>query len=63
MLHLLKTLRTPRWEDYKIRRRDDNMWTFLGNGRIELEIEGENGKEVDFAPYIRNADVPWTLEV
>ncbi len=39
------------------------MWTFLGNGRIELEVEGEKGKEVDWAPYIRNADVPWSLEL
>ncbi|KAF6228775.1 hypothetical protein HO173_011622 [Letharia columbiana] len=63
MMHLLKTLRTPRWEDYRIKRRDANMWTFLGNGRIELEVEGEKGKEVDWAPYIRNADVPWSLDL
>ena len=63
MMHLLKTLRTPRWEDYNIKRRDENMWTFLGNGRIELEVEGEKGKEVDWAPWVRNADVPWTMEI
>ena len=28
-----------------------------------MEVEGEKGKEVDWAPYIRNAHVPWSLDV
>lgn len=35
----------------------------LGEWKDELEVEGEKGKEVDWAPYIRNADVPWSLDV
>lgn len=66
MLHLLKTLRVPRWEDYVIERKEEegNMWAFLGNGMIELEILGlKNGGEgVDYAPHVRNADVPWSLD-
>ncbi|KAF5692407.1 monooxygenase [Fusarium denticulatum] len=29
MLHLLKTMKTPRFEDFNIAYRSDNMWTFL----------------------------------
>lgn len=82
----------PRWEDYEIKRRDGNVFAFLGDGRIEREVlaemgggeeaggeetgeeageEGgrdkEKGKgekvEVDYSPYIRNEDSPWTLDV
>lgn len=60
---MLKTLRTPRWEDYEIRRRDRNMWSFWGNGRIEREVLGERGVEVDWAPFVRNEDGPWTLDM
>lgn len=66
MLHLLKTLRAPRWEDYVIERKEEegNMWAFLGNGRVELEVLAENGSEgVDYAPYVRNADVPWSVDL
>lgn len=63
MLHLLKTLRVPRWEDYEIVRRDENMWAFLGAGRIELERASDEGEEVDYSPYIRNGDVEWSLNV
>ena len=40
------------------------MWAFLGNGRVELEVLAENGSEgVDYAPYVRNADVPWSVDL
>lgn len=38
------------------------MWAFLGCGRTDMEIEHDNGAQVDLAPYIRVADTPWTLE-
>ncbi|KIX10029.1 uncharacterized protein Z518_01110 [Rhinocladiella mackenziei CBS 650.93] len=65
LLHHLKTLRTPRYEHYDIRYRDEgNMWAFLGNGRTELEAEFEKGnKDVDLAPYIRSKDEAWSLEM
>lgn len=39
------------------------MWAFLGSGRTDLEIQVENGKDVDLAPYIRNSDEAWTLDL
>jgi len=63
MLHHLKTLKTPRYEHYDVRYMDDNMFTFLGNGRIDLEFEKEKGAAVDLAPYIRNEDVEWSLDM
>ncbi|KAJ9613307.1 hypothetical protein H2200_003249 [Cladophialophora chaetospira] len=63
LLHHMKTLKTPRYEHYDLRYHDDNVWAFLGNGRTDLEIEFENGKQVDLAPYIRNEDGPWTLDL
>jgi hypothetical protein len=63
MLHHLKTLKTPRFEHYDVRYLDENMFTFLGNGRIDLEFEQERGGEVDLAPYIRNEDVQWSLDM
>ena len=63
LLHHLKTLRTPRYEHYDLRYHGDNIWAFLGNGRTDLEIEHENGREVDLAPYIRNEDTTWTLDL
>ncbi len=63
MLHHLKTLRTPRYEDYDLRYENDNIWAFLGNGRTDLEMEHERGNQVDLAPYIRNEDSFWTLDL
>src|ERR1700761_343440 len=63
LLHHMKTLQSPRYEHYELRYHDDNVWAFLGNGRTDLEIEFENGRQVDLAPYIRNEDVPWSLEL
>ena len=63
LLHHMKTLKTPRYEHYEMRYHDDNMWAFLGNGRTDLEVEFENGKQVDLAPYIRNEDGPWNLDL
>jgi cation diffusion facilitator CzcD-associated flavoprotein CzcO len=65
MLHHLKTLRVPRFEHYEIEYHEDNMWAFLGNGRTELELtaEREGLDKVVLAPYIRNEDVPWSLDI
>lgn len=65
MLHHLKTLRTPRFEHYDIEYLEENMWAFLGNGRTELELLGEKEglEKVVIAPYIRNEDVAWSLDV
>ncbi|KAH7154614.1 hypothetical protein DER46DRAFT_688598, partial [Fusarium sp. MPI-SDFR-AT-0072] len=62
MLHLLKTMKTPRFEDFSITYRNDNMWDFLGNGRTQIEELAEDGVDVDLAPFIRDQDVPWTID-
>jgi hypothetical protein len=63
LLHHMKALKTPRYEHYDLRYDHENVWSFLGNGRTDLEMEFEKGKQVDLAPYIRNEDVPWSLDL
>ncbi|KAL8940818.1 MAG: hypothetical protein Q9216_002607 [Gyalolechia sp. 2 TL-2023] len=63
MIHMLKTLRVPRWEDFVIRRRGGNMWSFLGDGRTEREVLHAEGKEVELAPWMRNEDSAWTVDL
>ncbi|KIW82108.1 hypothetical protein Z517_05135 [Fonsecaea pedrosoi CBS 271.37] len=64
LLHHLKTLRVPRYEHYDLRYDDpDNIWAFLGNGRTDLEVAHDQGQNVDLAPYIRNDDTPWSLDL
>ncbi|KAF5720947.1 sterigmatocystin biosynthesis monooxygenase stcW [Fusarium mundagurra] len=62
MLHLLKTMKTPRFEDFNITYRSDNIWDFLGNGRTQIEELAEDGVDVDLAPFIRDQDVPWAID-
>ncbi|KAI9758077.1 MAG: hypothetical protein M4579_003208 [Chaenotheca gracillima] len=57
ILHMMKTLKEPRYEHYDIRYRG-HMWDFLGNGRTAVEMEGNWDESI---PYIRNEDVPWEL--
>ena len=54
----MKTVKEVKYEHYEFRYHDRNMWTYLGNGRIEPEVfhDMEN-----LTPYMRNADVPWTI--
>lgn len=61
MLHLLKTMKTPRFEDFDITYHY-NRWTFLGNGRTRLEELSEDGVDVDLAPFIRDTDKLWTID-
>ncbi|KAG8158662.1 hypothetical protein KVR01_011784 [Diaporthe batatas] len=63
MLHMMKTLQAPRWEDYEIRYREANMWAFLGGwGRTELEVKAEAGAAVDLSPFVRQGDEPYLIE-
>lgn len=54
----MKTAKNPRYEHYDIRYKNDNMWNFLGNGRIEAEEKHDMEK---LTPYMRNGDVPWEI--
>ncbi|KAL9594849.1 MAG: hypothetical protein Q9179_005218 [Wetmoreana sp. 5 TL-2023] len=63
MVHMLKTLRVPRWEDYVIRRKAGNMWSFLGDGKTEREVLHAEGQQVDLAPWMRNEDSEWTVDI
>ena len=57
-LHYMKTMQDVRWEHYTIHYHTKNMWSFLGNGRIEAEVLGDRSK---LAPYIRNADTSYVI--
>ncbi|KAL2436581.1 FAD-binding monooxygenase tazF [Exophiala dermatitidis] len=58
-LHFIKTLQLVRWEHYDFRYFGNNMWEFLGNGRVEAEMTND----IDgLAPYIRNEDTPWSVQ-
>ena len=37
MLHMMKTLERPRWEDYEIQPGEGNIWGWLGDGTTERE--------------------------
>ncbi|KAL9595235.1 MAG: hypothetical protein Q9219_006569 [cf. Caloplaca sp. 3 TL-2023] len=63
MIHMLKTLRVPRWEDFFIRRKAGNMWKFLGDGSTEREVLHNQGQQVDLAPWMRNEDSAWTVDI
>ncbi|KAL8919728.1 MAG: hypothetical protein Q9172_004841 [Xanthocarpia lactea] len=63
MIHMLKTLRVPRWEDFVIRRKEGNMWAFLGDGRTEREMLQGEGRDVDLAPWMRNEDSAWSVDI
>lgn len=58
-MHFLKTIKTPRWEHYHIGYMEGNMWSFLGNGRMEAECESSFQ---GLTPYLSNSDVPWSIE-
>lgn len=55
----MKTIKYVRWEHYDLRYNNQNMWTFLGNGRVEAEISKDASR---LAPYMRNEDVPWVID-
>jgi hypothetical protein len=57
-LHFMKTILDVKWEHYD-HRYNGNMWSYLGNGRVKAEIFRDIEK---LAPYMRNSDVPWTIE-
>ncbi|OCL13540.1 FAD/NAD(P)-binding domain-containing protein [Glonium stellatum] len=58
-LHYMKTMKEVKYEHYNIRYRNKNMWAYLGNERVRAEIVQDAGK---LAPYMRNSDVPWTID-
>jgi hypothetical protein len=67
---MMKTLKSPRWEDYDIRRREgengqeNNMWAFFGSlGSTELEVAAAEGMDVDLSPFVRAHDHPWDVEL
>jgi hypothetical protein len=57
-LRCTKTIKEVKYEHYDIRYRNNNMWAFLGNGRVEVEVKGDLDK---LAPYMRNSDTPWEI--
>jgi hypothetical protein len=46
-LHFLEAIGSPRFEDYDVVYRSKNRWTFLGNGKSEVE-----GRRSDLSWYL-----------
>ncbi|OAA62749.1 Flavin monooxygenase-like protein [Niveomyces insectorum RCEF 264] len=58
-IHFLKTIKTPRYEDYNIRYRYGNRFAYLGNGEVKANVTKDvNG----LATYVRNEDSAWDVE-
>ncbi|RDW71648.1 putative 4-hydroxyacetophenone monooxygenase protein [Coleophoma crateriformis] len=58
-IHHVKTLKQPRYEDYKIKYRYGNRFAFLGNGEVKAnttaDVEG-------LSTYVRRSDHDWDIE-
>ncbi|KAE9965383.1 hypothetical protein BLS_007682 [Venturia inaequalis] len=57
-LHHMKTIKEVKFEHYDIRYKNGNMWAFLGDGRVEAEV---NHDLEHLTPYVRNEDVPFDI--
>jgi hypothetical protein len=58
-IHFLKSIKTPRWEDYDYTYRYKNRFAFLGSG----DVKATTSKDVlGLSPYIRNSDHEWDVE-
>ncbi|KAF2032805.1 FAD/NAD(P)-binding domain-containing protein [Setomelanomma holmii] len=58
-IHFLKSIKTPRWEDYDYTYRYKNRFAYLGNG----DVKATASKDVmGLSPYIRNSDHEWDVD-
>ncbi|EEY17853.1 4-hydroxyacetophenone monooxygenase [Verticillium alfalfae VaMs.102] len=58
-IHFLKSIKTPRFEDYNIRYRYANRFAFLGDG----EIKANTTKNVlGLSTYVRDHDHDWNVD-
>jgi cation diffusion facilitator CzcD-associated flavoprotein CzcO len=58
-IHFLKSIKTPRWEDYDYVYRYKNRFAFLGNGDVKAtKMRDMHG----LSPYIRNYDHEWDVD-
>jgi hypothetical protein len=55
----VKTIKKPRYEDYKIRYRHGNRFAYLGNGEVKANLTGD---VEGLATYVRNSDHDWDIE-
>ena len=62
-LAYIKTIKSPRFEDYDIKYKTSNRWAFLGNGKIKAHTLLPDGSpNIDgLSPYIRNSDSLWNV--
>ena len=58
-IHFLKSIKTPRYEDYNIRYRYKNRFAYLGNGTVKA---GVNNDVKGLSTYIRSSDHEWSVE-
>ena len=62
----MKTIQEVKWEHYEHRYRSNNMWAYLGNGKVWAEAKAtelEHNEKIDkLAPYMRSEDTPWHID-
>jgi hypothetical protein len=58
-IHFLKSIKTPRWEDYDYTYRYKNRFAFLGNGDVKATAARDM---LGLSPYIRSSDHEWNVE-
>ncbi|KAF7563273.1 hypothetical protein G7046_g863 [Stylonectria norvegica] len=58
-IHFLKTIKDPRFEDYEIRYRNGNRFSYLGRGQVKANLNGDVG---GLSTYVRNGDEDWSVD-
>jgi hypothetical protein len=58
-LHFLKSIKTPRYEDYDYEHINQlSMFAYYGGGDVKAQAEGDIE---NMSPHIRNSDTPWNI--
>ncbi|KAH8898107.1 FAD/NAD(P)-binding domain-containing protein [Thozetella sp. PMI_491] len=58
-IHHIKSIKEPRFEDYKITYRYGNRFAFLGNGEVKANLTGDI---LGLSAYVRNSDHEWNID-
>ena len=58
-IHHVKTIKEPRYEDYKMRYRHGNRFAYLGSGEVKANLTGD---VFGLSTYVRNSDHEWDIE-
>ncbi|EOO00866.1 putative 4-hydroxyacetophenone monooxygenase protein [Phaeoacremonium minimum UCRPA7] len=58
-IHFLKTIKEPRFEDYRIKYRYGNRFAYLGNGEVKANVTKDYK---GLSTYVRDSDYDWDVE-